>query len=562
VVDKAGRARWVLLTKLPLRDSAGNITGLIGVSRDVTERRRTEDELRRLYEAERQRRRLAEALREAGNTLSATLDLDEVLDHLLVQIQTIVPSDASAVLLVESGRARVARSRGYERYGAEVAGAIAARAIEVAVVPCLQEMARSGQPMVVSDTALAEQCVRELHSPSVGSCLGAPVMSQGEMIAFFTLEKEEHGFYQPEHAAYLAPFTAQAALALQNARLYQETVAALERERTYNEIARAATSTLDLPDILQNMTRLAARLVGADCAALSLVTPDGQVMHTPYIYNLPRLLVQRNLKRGEGVAWHVVETGESALLGEYDAHPQARSGWAEAGVHGFIGVPIAAGEARLGALGLFSLAPHKPFTARDVAVAAAVGQQAGSAIQRAQLFDEVRQLAVTDSLTGLFNRRYFFTLAEQEFAHARAEGRRLGILMVDIDYFKHVNDTYGHVAGDHVLEYVVGCCRAGVGEAGVLARYGGEEFVALFRGMGQPEVDAIAQAVCARIRQTTVAAGGHAIAVTASVGSAELDDTCAAMEDLLVHADRALYVAKRAGGDRAVAWQGEPAGEF
>jgi diguanylate cyclase (GGDEF)-like protein len=164
--------------------------------------------------------------------------------------------------------------------------------------------------------------------------------------------------------------------------------------------------------------------------------------------------------------------------------------------------------------------------------------------------EEVHQLAITDSLTGLYNRRYFFELAGHEFQRALRSGCSLSAIMLDIDFFKKVNDTYGHQVGDIVLHELAGCCRQVTRKVDVLGRYGGEEFVIIL-----PDADLAAACIIAeRLRQAiakkTIDTETGPVTVTASFGVSTINNDCSTLENLLKKADSALLEAKRGGRNR------------
>jgi PAS domain S-box-containing protein len=163
------------------------------------------------------------------------------------------------------------------------------------------------------------------------------------------------------------------------------------REQRLNEVTRAISSALELPTVLSTVVRLAAELVEAEAGTLALVASDGQAITFPYVFNFPNTLALQPVPRGKGLAWEILESGEPMLLADYKTHPQALPGWAAAGAHAFLGVPVAAGEARLGVLGLFCLNPARRFSKSDLALAESVGRQAAVAIHNAQLFEANRR---------------------------------------------------------------------------------------------------------------------------------------------------------------------------
>ncbi len=175
-------------------------------------------------------------------------------------------------------------------------------------------------------------------------------------------------------------------------------------------------------------------------------------------------------------------------------------------------------------------------------------KQNESALQNA--LEQVQRLAITDSLTGLYNRGHFFELAEHELQSARRYQHPLSAMMLDIDRFKLVNDTYGHAGGDQVLQAIAECCRQVMRKVDVLGRLGGEEFAIIM-----PETDlAAACQVAERLRQSiaekTFDTEAGPVRVTVSIGVSTLDDRYSKPEALVAGADQALYVAKRNGRNR------------
>lgn len=188
-------------------------------------------------------------------------------------------------------------------------------------------------------------------------------------------------------------------------------------------------------------------------------------------------------------------------------------------------------------------------TARRLLTGAA--EEASAALTRAGSHRTAEVQATTDALTGLPNRRYFDEICDLLARRRRADDA-VGILMVDIDRFKALNDRYGHGAGDEVLRAVGSAIVAGVRDDDVPARFGGEEFVVLLRNPSQ----AMALEIGERVRRSVAAVDLSALGiagVTVSVGVAVTTRADQAIADLIEQADAALYRAKRAGRDRVVA---------
>ena len=163
---------------------------------------------------------------------------------------------------------------------------------------------------------------------------------------------------------------------------------------------------------------------------------------------------------------------------------------------------------------------------------------------------ELQALATTDPLTGCRNRRSFHAEFQSRWGAAKRYGTSLACVMVDVDYFKKINDRYGHSTGDQVLQHVAGILRSLARESDMVCRYGGEEFCLLL-----PEADIIAAAQAAeRFRGMIESKACGGVSVTASVGVSSLDLGADSPQALLDQADKCLYAAKRGGRNRVVRW--------
>jgi diguanylate cyclase (GGDEF)-like protein len=194
------------------------------------------------------------------------------------------------------------------------------------------------------------------------------------------------------------------------------------------------------------------------------------------------------------------------------------------------------------------------YTNEDAQIAAAFAGQAGIAVTNARLFEQVQRMARTDDLTSTLNRRHFFVLAQREFARARRYERPLSAVMLDIDHFKQVNDTYGHATGDEVLRQVAQRCRSSIRDVDILGRYGGEEFALLLPDTTLASAKAgLAERLRRTVADEPVITAHGPITVTVSLGVAELQSDTADVDSLLDSADSALYQAKAAGRNRVEA---------
>jgi len=220
------------------------------------------------------------------------------------------------------------------------------------------------------------------------------------------------------------------------------------------------------------------------------------------------------------------------------------------GLSNTIGAPLRTDHGVIGAI-VLSRRTEEPWSAASRRILQGAAMEAAAALGRVASHRAAEARASTDALTGLPNRRYF-----DEFCALLARRRRaddaVGILMVDIDHFKRVNDRYGHDVGDEVLRAVAGAIGRAVREGDVPARFGGEEFAIILRNPSERVALEVGERVRAAVAGLDLAGTGVP-GVSVSVGVAVQASPDESIADLLAEADRALYRAKRAGRDRVVA---------
>lgn len=199
-------------------------------------------------------------------------------------------------------------------------------------------------------------------------------------------------------------------------------------------------------------------------------------------------------------------------------------------------------------LGLIILANASIFTVESLTRLELFRQGLALALHNALLFERLERLAAVDPLTGTYNRRFGLTRLHEEFGRALRINAPLGVFMFDIDHFKLVNDTYGHLAGDRMLVRIARVARNVLREGDILIRYGGEEFLALLPGASRKDVKKIAERMRHMVSEASVVDGEEVIKVTISIGGASFPQTDVPNEtELINQADKALYKAKGSG---------------
>ena len=177
-------------------------------------------------------------------------------------------------------------------------------------------------------------------------------------------------------------------------------------------------------------------------------------------------------------------------------------------------------------------------------------------MEREKVQASLQKLAITDPLTGLYNRRYIFNLASEEFLQSKRNHQKFATILIDIDNFKKINDRYGHSAGDEVLIRLAECMREALRKQDTLARYGGEEFVVLLPQTNSTEAKLVAERLREMIAELTIVYKGQGIQTKVSVGIAQFNSLdLLNMENIFNRADLTMYAAKQAGGNRVYIWE-------
>ena len=215
----------------------------------------------------------------------------------------------------------------------------------------------------------------------------------------------------------------------------------------------------------------------------------------------------------------------------------------------FLGVPVVFGDHVIGLIALYN-SGGRSFDEQDLRVAELFGSQVAIALDNSRRVEQFERQAVTDELTGLYNRRAFLRMGEKEVGRARRYQRPLALILFDIDHFKNVNDSHGHLIGDYVLRVMTELVTKTTRATDVVCRYGGEEFIVLMPEAGREEALAMAERLKQEISRMTVVTAGGTLSLTISLGVAELKrDEDEDLEGLIGRADRAMYQAKAAGRD-------------
>ncbi len=547
------QARGVSEDEHAILVSAANLAVLAIVNARLFQEQR----LQRLdaEERENERRERERSLTLFGEITQAALgseDYPAMLQALADNLATAFEADGVLILLLEEGTGRLL---GEAAFGP--------------LRPTARTLQYDSQEMIlgkwVLDTGEAVAIQDAVVSPYIDQRVATEMQSRSILALPLVADKEKLGIaiisYYSEHRFSPQEINAgeqaarQIALAIAKGRALAMAQYRAQELDALQKATAALLSTLDLEQLLGQILDAAISAVpSAHRGSLHLIAHDTGQLQVRAIQGYTDSRIRAiNRTGGSHIARAVRERRSLMVEGPaaevFVAPGEAGSGSREA-VSSII-APLLLGDETLGAISLESYRPYA-FIQPDLDLLVSFAATATTAIQNAQLHAEVQRQAITDTLTGLYNRRGFFELGRREVERAIRFGRPLTAVMFDIDYFKNVNDLYGHAVGDRLLINLTTRLLQELRQIDLLGRYGGDEFVALL-----PETDlSNAMSVAERLRKvvasTKVTGPSASVNISLSAGVATLSNDCRDLNSLLQQADKALYEAKRQGRDRVV----------
>lgn len=347
-----------------------------------------------------------------------------------------------------------------------------------------------------------------------------------------------------------------------------------ELETALSTISSAISGSLDMEKLLQSTVDEVGRALKSRRAALALWEEETRRLESINVYEReddapastagqqavstfrppaePKL-VSRGVIPGRETAVASRETGElisaTCLQGNGKHTPDVSTSQI---IPGQIEIPIVYRNSIIGVLSVEDDTPGREWESEEKMMVRMVTDQLAVAISHLRLFKIVQTQAMTDSLTGLFNHRYFQDRLEREIKLTGRNGEPVSLILLDLDHLKRVNDTLGHRAGDECLTHVANVMRATVRSVDICARYGGEEFVVILPSCGKEQAFDVAERLREAIANSELPRIGR---VTASIGVATYPEVAGSREELIEMADRAMYLAKASGRNRVKSFE-------
>ena len=556
---------------------AGDVLiGVIGVGDRVFDRQFTQEDIRllesfaqqaiiaiqnaRLFQDAKKRAEQAEKLTRAGAAVASTLNQNEAINRILEQLAFVVPYDSATVLLHEGEKLTIVGGVGFK----EITPVLGME-YELDSKNPGAKVFLNNKPEIINDLALDNPNFYQIPQSErpIRSWLGVPLNFKGQPIGILSLDAHQTNQFTEEHARLVSAFADQVSIALENARLYTEEVESANRFKILYELSQIISANLNLEDMYPAIFQAVSKLMRTEFFSIALVDQENALIRDVFMVDREQPVELGFRGIDEGLFAKVIKEGKPRIYNSFDETELENTGAVLIGdmeedeiSQSLLIVPLKTSKGTLGVLSAQSYTPNM-YNGEDLETLELLAVNVSIAIENAQLFDKVQSMAITDPLTGLSNRRKFYENASSEFDISRRYGRPLSVIMMDIDHFKNVNDTYGHAVGDQVLQGLAQLVKSNLRQVDILARYGGEEFVILMPETGIEEAMMIAERLRENAAEATLPTRAGNMVITISLGVVKLEDDCRNLEELLDRSDQAMYVSKRTGRNKVTSWKPE-----
>ena len=500
----------------------------------------------RLFEQTQINEQAATRLHEAGAIVASTLKPDIAIERILDQLESVVPFDSASVQILEEGYLEIRAGRGWP-VGFNPVGfkfPIPGDNPNTVVI-------QTQKPYILNDAPEKYITFKHPNHKNIRSWLGVPLVVHNQVIGMLTLDHHEPGYYDDDRLIDLVTaFADHVTISLENARLYENEHRRVMELDALRETTADITRELGLKNLLSAILERATALMNATGGELGLIDDDGKHIRILVSYNMGSDNVGDSIELGQGLMGYVVQTKQIEMIENYKNWTGRLETYRENKIYAVIGAPLMIGNRILGVIGIMNSDRKRKFSSAEKDLMRLFSQQAAIAVENAKLFEEKERQARVDITTEIYNRRGLLELGKRELDRAHRYERPLAAMMVDIDRFKLVNDTYGHPIGDLVLKELAELLETNVRTIDILGRYGGEEFVILLPETTPDRAFEIAERLRKSIANHIFTPERHKLHITISVGVAFSTGENNGLIDLIKRADDAMYKSKRAGRNR------------
>ncbi|MBA4384723.1 MAG: hypothetical protein C0410_08305 [Anaerolinea sp.] len=389
------------------------------------------------------------------------------------------------------------------------------------------------------------------------SILLVPLVLQDEVIGTIGCDiTEPNRSFTPEEVELAETITNLATIRIQQARLYS-----VEHQRATDLSLLQATAMdismiKDFSSSIKTIIERAVWLMDASGGSFFLSDPQRRTLECKVSVNFPYEPSGVIQNYGQGAVGKVAITGKAMVIQDYSQWPERiLPDEAISSPFALLTVPVKWQNQITGVIQLCRTNLRNPFIQREIDLLSLFSDQVAISLENNRLYQELQQVAIRDSLTGLLNRRGLQEMGLREIDRCCRYKRSISALMIDIDHFKSINDNYGHLAGDQALVSLAIFCKEKMRSIDLVCRLGGDEFLVLLPESNLETTRILAKRLCVAISESYIETNIGNLRITVSIGVAELNNSMTELEDLIQAADKALYLAKQSGRNQVQCYQ-------
>src|SRR5450755_2898940 len=491
-----------------------------------------------MHDAQRRTKEFA-LLTQIGQAISSRLDQDEILRTVHKELGQIFDTNDFYVAFLEGDHLcfefEVERGQLLPKRTRKLANGLS------------EFIVRSGQPLLIR--AELEKTRERLGvtyvPPRPAKCFcGAPILLGGRPAGVMAAMNTEREYaFEQRDLEVMQTAAGQVSVAVENARLFAEEQQRSRQLAFLNSISKTAISSEDSEQMMADIVGHIQKNFSFDHIGIGLLDYATKDIEIRAEAGITTQALGKRIALGVGILGRVARTGESALVqtsGDGPLQgvlPDSRA---------VLCIPITYGDTLLGVLNVESK-HDDAFSPQDRLIMSTLADLLATALHNSFVFQKLQQQSITDGLTGIKTRRFFWEALSSEWKRASRSGRPFSVVLVDLDKFKNVNDNQGHLEGDLVLARVGRLLEQKCRQSNVVARYGGDEFIILMPETGIEQAQALAECLRVWLATDSMLEEHH---ITGSFGVASFPVHGFSMEDLIRVADAGMYVAKHAGGNR------------
>jgi len=478
-------------------------------------------------------------LNEIGRALSSTLDRDALFEKIFSEMRRLFDISNFWIALYDSARNEI-------RFELEVTdGMRLPKRTRPAGNHLTEYLIRTRQPLLVRERFGEETrklAIQPLHQ--TGCFCGVPLVLYDRAIGVIAVHSPQERLFDEGHLELMRVLASEAGIAIENARLFREEQNKSRHLSLLNNISRHAITTLNCDEMLAKIAEELERGLTYDHIGIGLLDYSSKEVVIQVEAGRRRDALARRIPLGEGLVGHVARTGQMHVERELAAAGSA-------------GRPVLVGSASAVALpivyadqlhGVFYIETSKPcdFSDEELLLLRTLADLISGALHNALTFQRAQEQAITDGLTGVKTHRFFMEALSAEWKRSTRAGRSFSLVLMDLDRFKFVNDFYGHLEGDLVLQRVGHILEQNCRRSDVVARYGGDEFVILMPETSIEQSRQLASKLRSWISADPLLREKN---ITASFGIASFPVHGSTPQELIQVADASMYLSKHQGGN-------------